>query len=283
MPNPSAEEGKAPFVCWLSLKEMSGAMPFIALPCGCVFSESAVRAVLPNLARPTGMGSTGASEGPSEAACPNCTKVFDPTLPVSVHPIYPPQEVQDLLLEALYTARAAQKANKKRKKEKDGKENMGEKVAKIAKVKAEKGEKGEKEKDRSASGSPAPGTRPSTASGSLGRSVQEKLAESERKRLAAQEGMSDAVKSMFRKKEPGKKGDVADFFGRTFNRVSAACLTPPELTDSTRHRSMCVRDGEYVSSCCTNICMIVIYSVATIHDVKGWGGQAREQANSAER
>lgn len=219
MPNPAAaEEGaKAPFVCWLSLKEMTGAIPFMAIRnCGCVFSDSAVRAVIPSLARPLGMGINNddkKEEGPSEAGCPNCGKKFDPTSPTAVLPIYPPQEVQDFLLEALFAARAAHKANKKRKKEKgeDKKEDKEGKAAKVAKS-------DKADKVRSATGSPAPRIQAPTSSGS--RSVQEKLAEQEKKRLAAQEGMSDAVKAMFRKNEPGKKGDVADFFGRTFNRVS---------------------------------------------------------------
>lgn len=218
MPNPSADEGKAPFVCWLSLKEMNGAVPFIALRCGCVFSDSAVRAIVPNLARPIGMGiNDKKDESPTEATCPNCATAFNPTSPTAVLPIYPPQEVQDFFLDALFAMRAAHKANKKRKKGSEGKDEGKEE-------RAEKKEKKAKKADTPASGSASPALRaPPTASGSLGRSVHEKLAEQEKKRLAAQAGMSDAVKSMFRKNEPGKKGDVADFFGRTFNRVS--CLT----------------------------------------------------------
>lgn len=197
-------------MCWLSLKEMNGAVPFIALRhCGCVFADGALRAVLPNLAK---IG-TEAPEGPAEAACPNCTKAFDPTSPAAVLPIYPPQDVQDVLLTALFAARAAAKANKKRKKEgkeKDGKDK-GEHASKVAKLKNE-------ERSRSASGSPAPGS----ANSSLAPSVRAQLAEQEKKRRAAQAGMSDAVKAMFHNGDAGKKGDVADFFGRTFNRYATS-------------------------------------------------------------
>ncbi|GMK55008.1 hypothetical protein CspeluHIS016_0200640 [Cutaneotrichosporon spelunceum] len=203
-PNPDEGESKAPFVCWLSLKEMNGAVPFIALRhCGCVFADGALRAVLPNLAK---TGET--AEGPAEAACPNCTKAFDPTSAAAVLPIYPAEEVQEELLADLLAARAAAKANKKRKsgKDKEKKEDKGDRVTKVAKLK----------NDRSASGSPAP------ANSSLAPSVRAQLAEQEKRRLAAQAGMSDAVKAMFHKGDTGKKGDVADFFGRTYNRYATS-------------------------------------------------------------
>lgn len=212
MPNPALEEepsavaasSRAPFVCWLSLKEMTGAIPFIAIRnCGCVFSESAVRSVIPNLARP--LDTKDKAEGPTEAGCPNCTKTFDPTSPAAVLPLNPPAATQDLLLEGLMTLRAVQKANKKRKAEskdgngKDPKAANGDPPAKLPR------------KGPSAPTGPA---RPKSSN----LTVREKLAEQEQKRLAA--GMSDAVRSIFTKKDEGKKSDVQDFFGRTFNRVS---------------------------------------------------------------
>jgi hypothetical protein len=67
--------------------------------------------------------------------------------------------------------------------------------------------------------------------------VHQQLADQEKKRLAAQAGMSDAVKAMFKpkEKEDDRKGN-ADFFGRTFTRVSCdllVCMTNP-LTGSMR-------------------------------------------------
>lgn len=224
MPNPNRDEdadatsaSRAPFVCWLSLKEMTGAVPFIAIrSCGCVFSEAAIRAVVPNL----GAGGSKDEGADSAAPCPNCTKPFNPTSRTAVLPINPNPDVQDALLEALLAGRAAAKANKKRKaassevkKEgKDGKE-VSSKAA------------------RTGSDSPAPGSKPnskgvakpsaSVAPSTVGRSVQDKLAEQEKKRIAAQAGMSDAVKAMFRSKNGDAKEDAVDsFFGRTFNRVS---------------------------------------------------------------
>lgn len=156
--------------------------------------------------------------------CPNCGKELDPTLPTSILPINPSREVQETLLDNLLLARAASKSSKKRKatavegtpkSEEAIKENKAAKIASSS------------PHPRSDSASPAPTSngRPSPSApiaNSLHRSVAQKLAEQEQRRLAAKEGMSDAVKAMFQPKEKGTdyhKGN-ADFFGRTFTRVS---------------------------------------------------------------
>lgn len=236
MPNPALSEGddatsvsRAPFVCWLSLKEMTGAVPFIAIRnCGCVFSDAAVRAIIPNLAK----GTESAVESSADPVpCPNCTKPFDPSAPSSVMPIYPSAEVQDLLLDVLLAKRAASKSSKKRKADKGEKgEKSGDAENGEKKTKKEKVEKRDRE-ERTGSDSPAPRA---GAGPTVSRSVQSLLAEQEKKRLAAQENMSDAVKSMFRAKSD-KKDDTSDFFGRTFNRVSAL-RQMVKLTSSTRPR-----------------------------------------------
>jgi len=213
----------APFACPLSLKEMSGAVPFIALkPCGCVFSDASIRAVIPNLTKGIAAKAVKSDEKPDEAkpvaeagklvACPNCTKEFDPTLPTSIQPINPTREVQEILLDHLLAARASAKSNKKRKAAVDP--VVETKAARVASA-----------SPRPAS-SPAPssngrGTPPVPTANSLHRSVHQQLADQEKKRLAAQAGMSDAVKAMFKPKakEDDRKGN-ADFFGRTFTRVS---------------------------------------------------------------
>ena len=222
---------RAPFACPLSMKEMSGSVPFIALrPCGCVFADAAVRAVIPNLtkgiAAKTGESAetpNGAAKAPTppsaseteKVACPNCGQMFDPTAPTSIMRINPPKEVQEVLLELLLTTRAAAKSSKKRKAEAVAKD-MNE--APIA----SKALKREKERELGTS-SPAP---VSSANGRgtppVPGSVKEKLAEQERKRLAQQAGMSDAVRAMFKPKDTGveKKNGAAEFFGRTFTRVS---------------------------------------------------------------
>ncbi|WWC69994.1 uncharacterized protein I206_103938 [Kwoniella pini CBS 10737] len=219
---------KTPFICPLSMREMSGVIPFIAIKsCGCVFSDAAIRGIIPNLTKgitaktieneltpeqPKSVISEGDNK---EIACPNCGKSFDPRPTSAILPINPPKETQDLLLENLLIARASAKSSKKRKNaEKIDGDSIGKPVTKASKISAEDGK------------SPIPRVNsPSISANSNGgsgmpRSVQEKLAEQERKRLKAQEGMSEAVKAMFKPKNEGKKSGADEFFGRTFTRVS---------------------------------------------------------------
>ncbi|ORX35712.1 Rtf2 RING-finger-domain-containing protein [Kockovaella imperatae] len=227
---------KAPFVCPLSLKEMNGAVPFIALrPCGCVFSDASIRAVIPNLTRGVGKSQNNLDDRPDEAkpvvstssssnmvTCPNCGKDLDPTLSTSILPINPSKEVQEILLEQLLIARASAKASKKRKAVNHDVDvpvkSVKTSAAIVAAPLSPKNGADRTEKERPKSGKPAV---PSVvAHNTLNRSVHQKLAEVEAKRLAGQAGMSDAVKAMFRPKEEAKKGGAQDFFGRTFNRYA---------------------------------------------------------------
>lgn len=229
---------------------MSGSVPFIALrPCGCVFSDAAVRAVIPTLTK--GLGSNAAKdEKPDDAkaivknngheekdnvACPNCGKDVRPKEKDSIIPINPSKEVQEVLLEELLIHRAAAKAGKKRKaisstldstdqtiNAGDGREHKVSKIDAAGKI------------PRTSSNSPAPrlngdengsGRSTPVPGINLRQTVHQKLAESELKRQKEKEGMSDAVKSMFAPKDTGGKKDAAaEFFGRTFTRVSGPVL-----------------------------------------------------------
>ena len=213
---------RSPFVCPLSFKEMSGTVPFIALrPCGCVFSESSIRGMIPNLTKGPAAAATveKETEQPDEAkpvtekkgtvSCPNCGIFFDPTLSTSILPINPPKEVQDVLLDNLLAARAAAKSNKKRK------------APPISAVTDESGFKVPAKVTKSNTKPKIVATTTnSTNTGS--KTVAQKLADQELKRLKAQEGMSDAVKAMFKAKDGDQRGTggAADFFGRTYTRVS---------------------------------------------------------------
>jgi hypothetical protein len=215
---------RSPFVCPLSFKEMSGTVPFIALrPCGCVYSEASIRGMIPNLTKGSWVPpkEKEKEEKPDEAkpvvevkggtvSCPNCGIYFDPTLPTSILPINPPREVQDILLDNLLSARAAAKS-KKRKTAPIESEAEFKVPAKISKAKSQE------VKER------RPITATTTNSNSNHqKTVAQKLAEQESKRLKAQEGMSDAVKAMFKSKDGDQRGTggAADFFGRTYTRVS---------------------------------------------------------------
>lgn len=216
---------------------MSGTVPFIALrSCGCVFSESAVRAVIPSLAKAPSQGTKESVEEAKavvtakesdKVACPNCGKDLDPTKADAVLPINPSDEVQQYLLENLLLARAANKSSKKRKSAATEGAVTEEKPAK----KKERDHLSEvKEKANSpASGNSTPrqtSAKPSNgANGSIRQphSVKQKLAEQEQKRLEAQANMSEAVRAMF-KPRGGPKDETTEFFGRTFNRVCTAVL-----------------------------------------------------------
>jgi hypothetical protein len=243
---------------------MSGIVPFIALrPCGCVFSDASIRAVIPNLTKGVAARVVPKDELPDEAkpldgltkdkkevACPNCGTSFDPSKPESLAPINPTRAVQEVLLEHLLTTRAAAKSGKKRKATAtaavaaaEGKTIANGHVngtGNVTSIREREPEEPPAKIRREASDSPAPSAVPSKlarssaspgpraapglAPTSLARTVHQKLAEQEQKRLAAQAGMSDAVKSMFRSKDGGKESDHASFFGRTFTRVSGCSL-----------------------------------------------------------
>jgi len=228
----------APFACPLSLKEMSGSVPFIALkPCGCVFSDASIRAVIPNLTRGIAASVVVSDEKTEEAkpvvevkktvVCPNCATDFDPTLPTSIQPINPTRAVQDLLLDNFLIARATAKSSKKRKAVTENTASKGEaKESKAAKLDASSSNTKSSESaapvSNGKSTSNGSATPPVPTANSLPRSVHQKLAEQEQKRMAAQAGMSDAVRAMFKPKDKDKDhhSGNADFFGRTFTRVS---------------------------------------------------------------
>ena len=234
---------------------MNGAVPFITLkPCGCVFSDASIRAVVPNLTKGLVAPARTVNDKPDESkpvvekpgsgelvACPNCGKELDPTLPTSIQPVNPSKDVQEALLDHLLLARASAKASKKRKAVVAEADGTTEKVVKTAKISPpaadadlvleSDGQARSSKRDSDSAGPEALPSRssrenshirttPSIVNNNLNRSVHQKLAEQESKRLAAQAGMSDAVKSMFKSKEVEKKGGAKEFFGRTFTRVS---------------------------------------------------------------
>jgi hypothetical protein len=146
-------------------------------------------------------------------SCPNCGTYFDPTLSTSILPINPPKEVQDILLDNLLSARAAAKSNKKRKAA-PATTTESEEFKVPAKITKSNG---------TSTSTKLKPERISTTTNSTGqKTVAQKLADQESKRLKAQEGMSDAVKSMFKSKDGDQRGTggAADFFGRTYTRVS---------------------------------------------------------------
>jgi hypothetical protein len=159
------------------------------------------------------------TEKKGTVSCPNCGIFFDPTLSTSILPINPPKEVQDILLDNLLAARAAAKSNKKRKAPPISAVNDNESEFKVP-AKITKSNTNSKPKVVAT-------TTNSTSTNTGSRTVAQKLADQESKRLKAQEGMSDAVKAMFKAKDGDQRGTggAADFFGRTYTRVSLLVLS----------------------------------------------------------
>jgi hypothetical protein len=176
--------------------------------------------MIPNLTKGPAATVEKEKEQPDEAkpvtekkgtvSCPNCGIFFDPTLSTSILPINPPKEVQDILLDNLLAGRAAAKSNKKRK------------APPISAVDESEFKVPTKITKSNTKPKVVATTTNSTNTNTGSRTVAQKLADQESKRLKAQEGMSDAVKAMFKAKDGDQRGTggAADFFGRTYTRVS---------------------------------------------------------------
>lgn len=204
-PNPAASASQASdkprsaFICPLTLKEMTGSLPFVYLaPCGCVFSFAGLKAV----STPTEEKEKveGAADGtPEKEPCPQCAKKFvnkSAAVGGDVRTINPdPEEAQ------LMRGAAPVKSGKKRK------------VAAIIEGGADEGET--KEKPKKARGEAA------SIHSSMGitRAVANELAAAEKARKAA---MSTAVQSLYQSKNgTDGKGSKETFLTRgTFTRVS---------------------------------------------------------------
>ncbi|CAE6451405.1 unnamed protein product [Rhizoctonia solani] len=198
-PNPAAstseqsDKPKSKFVCPLTLKEMTGSLPFSYLvPCGCVFSTAGLKAV----AKPA------EDKDKTEAAtekepCPQCGKKFtnkSAAVGGDIRTINPEPEEAQKMLESAPT-----KATKKRK------------AAPVADAEAdETKEKPKKTKTEAAS---------INASMGITRAVANELAAAEKARKA---NMSNAVQSLYHGKNGADgKGSKETFLTRgTFTRYA---------------------------------------------------------------
>ncbi|KAG8220670.1 DUF602-domain-containing protein [Butyriboletus roseoflavus] len=185
------------FVCPLNLKEMNGLQPFVYVrPCGCVFSQSGLRALLgpnpPNRELSSGEGNNGDSAHKQELdVCPQCATKFSQTSDVVT--INPSKDEEQRMRVAMDLRRSREPVKSKTKKRKAGTDAVVEEAATVLK----------KKKSTSArhSLSPAPGLNPTISAAS--RALTNSLAVEESKRKA---NMSDAVKSLYRgKNEPPRK------------------------------------------------------------------------------
>jgi len=204
---------KAQFICPLTLKEMTGGVPFVYLAtCGDVFSAAGLRAV---------STSTGSSEGSTEGEqelCPQCAKKFDRKK--DVRTINPEPDEEGRMREAMIAAKAAKSSSKKRKaaeiepesKTKDESKVDGNGTPSNEAITADSPDT--KRPRQSHSSTPVPSTNPHLSS--MTRKLAESLAEEEKKRKSH---MSAAVASLYQSKD-GKKTKETFLTMGTFTRYA---------------------------------------------------------------
>jgi len=195
-PNPTTRDADSSdphpsFACPLTMKPMSGLLPFVYLAsCGCVFSAAGLRAIEgPSLAEAIAPGARKSTPEDS-SPCPQCTK---PYTKADVHTINPGEEEAARMRTAMELRAATKPKTKKRK-------------AAAAEVTSEEQPKRVKRE------APPPAQ---TATISVSRSVMVSLAAEEKKRKAV---MSSTVASLYKSKD--SKPEKDGFMTRTFNRYA---------------------------------------------------------------
>ena len=216
-----ADNGRrhAKFICPLTLREMSGQVPFVYITtCGDVFSAVGLR----TLSTSTRSSSTPSppsggsderinSSAPSRDICPQCGTSFDKKK--DVRTINPPTEEAPIMREAMMTNRLAAKAARSAKKRRAA-ETESEGIPAAA---ANGGETVKRSKRTDANGGtvlPAPSTNASFAV--VTKKVAQELAEEEKRR---KDTMSSAVASLYQSKDPKASKDTF-LTMNTFTRVS---------------------------------------------------------------
>lgn len=208
-PNPTkvsssseASTDKARFVCPLTLKEMNGSQPFVYLwTCGCVFSQSGLRAVAGTPPREDA-GKLEKKEpkdgesGPSLDMCPQCGAKYHRADDILT--LNPTPEEESKMFEDMIKRRAAEPTKTKGKKRK------------AAAADAEGAAEPATKKKHASSAT----INPSIATASRG--VANSLAQEAAKRKA---NMSDAVKSLYEDKNGVKRKETFMTRG-TFTRYA---------------------------------------------------------------
>ncbi|TBU56195.1 Rtf2 RING-finger-domain-containing protein [Dichomitus squalens] len=203
-PSASSSESqpeRAPFVCPLNFKEMNGVQPFVYLkPCGCVFSQSGLRAVAQSNTAPKSSDTqpdgdeAGGADKPWLDLCPQCGTKYDRI--ADVLQLNPPPEMEQEMRATMEVLRSLEPVKSKSKKRKAAVAGDADQPAK-----------------KKAAGAAA-ATNPSIAAAS--RAVTQELAKEEARRKAA---MSDAVKSLYGPKDGSKRKETFMTMG-TFTRYA---------------------------------------------------------------
>lgn len=194
---------------------MNGSQPFVYLwTCGCVFSQSGLRAVAgtppprDDVGKLEKKGSQDAEAQDQLDMCPQCGKKYHKTDDVLM--LNPSPEEESRMFDAMLKRRAAEPVKTKGKKRKAAAADNGATVEPATKKKHV---------------SPAPSINPNIASAS--RAVAASLAEEEAKRKA---NMSEAVKSLYGSNNSVKHKETFMTRG-TFTRVrTLLCMALTLLT-----------------------------------------------------
>lgn len=204
--SPSDDSNKrSPFICPLTLKEMTGNIPFVYVAtCGCVFSAAGLKAIsVPS-------SSSSGEEGSGKEHCPHCAKLFSRA--DDVRTINPGPEELEKMMEKMLAAKASTKSNKKKRKDLASANGATEDVAPPSK------------RTKAAAHSVTPPDVPSPAPSinpmvsSVARKVTEQIAEEEKKRKA---NMSKAIASLYAPKDGGTKKEKGTFLTmNTFTRYA---------------------------------------------------------------
>jgi len=207
--DPNSEKPQAAYVCPLTLKEMTGALPFIYLStCGCVFSAAGLRALSSPAEIPSPSSSSDAQEAPAQSKstllCPQCSKPYDRLL--DVRTLNPGPEEEAVMREAMEARKAVKKAATKSKKRKAAEMQSGD-----AGVVGES----EHKKAKTLATSAAPRTNASFAA--VTKKVADSLAEEESKRKGK---MSEAVASLYGPKDGSAKRKETFMTMGTFTRYA---------------------------------------------------------------
>ncbi|ETW78390.1 hypothetical protein HETIRDRAFT_479539 [Heterobasidion irregulare TC 32-1] len=203
--SPDSATDRAKFVCPLTLKEMTGHVPFVYLStCGCVFSQAGLKTVSsstpPNEKEPTLDKEEADVEAPKQQLdiCPQCAAKYDKMQDVFI--INPSSEEEERMRMAMERRRALDASKPKSKKRKHT---------------SSKGD--------GAAPEPPSKKKPSTEGSSVSahiaatsRAVASSLAMEEAKRKA---NMSDAVKSLYAPKDGIKRKETFMTMG-TFTRYA---------------------------------------------------------------
>ncbi|KIK22903.1 hypothetical protein PISMIDRAFT_477484 [Pisolithus microcarpus 441] len=206
-PPPSPGSDVANFVCPLNLKEMNGAYPFVYIhTCGCVFSQSGLKAVIGSTLPSKNPSNDGGSAVDKEQpdVCPQCATEFSRY--TDIFTINPSNEEEEHLRTMMEVRRSREPAKLKSKKRKA---NAGDAVGGNSAVAKKK-----KHSTDTHSPSPALAINPAIAAASNG--LASSLVAEEAKRKAS---MTDAVKSLYRSKYDQPRKETFTTMG-TFTRYA---------------------------------------------------------------